>query len=139
MVDFRVDGCCGDGAMTKYLGHLSKRCTSPEHLRPRGVAEAVRAETPEPGPLAGCPHDLAHPVRAEASQRGDHPEEHLALRALRAISPQVGGERLAHVRRQWQTFFGTPFAADHYLARSPVNVVETKRCHFCGAQPEARQ
>ena len=135
----RVVRCCGDAAVTKYLGHLGKRCTSPEHRRPRGVAEAVRAEAPEPGPLARRPHDLAHPLRAEAVKRGGHPQENLPLRALRAILPQVGGERLAHVRGQWQTFFGTPLAADHYLARPPVNVVETERCHFCGAQPEARQ
>jgi hypothetical protein len=86
--------------MTKHLSDLGQRSATAQHLGPGGVAEPMGAEASKPGPFARRPHDLAHPLRGQASQRGRQPEEHLAFGPSRPVAAQVGGESLPNIG--WQ-------------------------------------
>ncbi len=125
--------------MTQDLGHLRERRARPQHLGPRRVTKAVRAEASEPGPLAGCPDHLADSLGGQPAKRGGCTQEHLSLGTPGPAMAQVAGDRLAHVAGQGQALLGVALAAHHDFPGPPVDVVEAQRGDLGGPQPEAGQ
>src|SRR5712692_10106360 len=95
------------------------------------------SETSEPRALAGGSHHLAHTFGSEPTQRGEHPQEHLALGAPGAASAEIGGYRRSDVGWQWQALLGVSLATHDDLSSSPLDVIEAEGRDFCGSQPEA--
>jgi hypothetical protein len=91
-------------------------------------------------PYAGTANDPRDPVRPERPDRGNSPQEHLAVhRAVLTPLLEVGSDRLTDVARQRETVLVTPLAAHHDLARSPVDVLQAQAGHLASPQPEAEQ
>ena len=104
------------------------------------MAQPVRVDGRQPGPPGGARDDLADRGRGEAAVRRQHPHEHAAACGARGTAAaQVSDDRLADISRQRQPLLATALAAHDELAGPPVEVVEPKRGHLAGPQPEPRQ
>jgi hypothetical protein len=60
-------------------------------------------------------------------------------RAVRAAPSQVGDDRLTDVAWQRKTLHANALAANRYLARPPVDVLQAQAGDLPGPQPEAKQ
>jgi hypothetical protein len=82
-----------------------------------------------------------HNVRDSAGREGpvwspNADEDGAALGRSGTTASQVCSDRLANVRRQRQTLDTIALASDDELAWTPVEVIETERADFTGAQAE---
>ena len=100
----------------------------------------MSADDPAQSPrFARALHHIADVPRRDPRQRRVRVQEHRSAEPARAAVTQVVGQRLTSIRCQRQPIDPGTLAANHQLARPPVDVLEVQPGDLAAAQPQPRQ
>ena len=125
--------------MTQEVLDLGQRGARTEQLRCGEMAQPVRVDAAEAGPLRGGGHDMRHAGGTERCQGSEQADEDGATLHAGRAPAKVRRDRRAHVCRQGHALGPVSLAVHDDLSNTPLQVVEAQGRHFGGAQAETDQ